>query len=49
MNNARKVLALYRAEAARTGSYLVARQTIIARFKLTAAQADRIIAAGAQR
>lgn len=43
-----RVLALYREEARRTGSYLAARQAVITHFKLTPAQADRLLAAGSR-
>lgn len=44
-----RVLALYREEACRTGSYLAARQAVISHFKLTPARVDSILAAGAGR
>lgn len=43
-----RVLKLYQAEALRTGSYLAARQAVIAQLKLPAARVDRILATGGQ-
>jgi hypothetical protein len=44
-----EVLALYRREVARTGSYLAARQAVITAFKLSPAQVDRMLRAGSAR